>query len=54
MMAATIPGMAAMVSRKMARLRILSWVISPRFHPVALGDGELEQNEEKYGLVFGA
>jgi hypothetical protein len=35
MMAATIPGIAAMVSRKIARLRILSLVINPKFHNVA-------------------
>jgi hypothetical protein len=35
MMAATIPGIAAMVSRKMARLRIFSLVIDPKFQRVA-------------------
>ena len=35
MMAATIPGIAAMVSRKIARLRIFSLVTDPKFHNVA-------------------
>lgn len=35
MMAATIPGIAAIVSRKIARFRILLFVIDPTFHMVA-------------------
>jgi hypothetical protein len=42
MIAATMPGMAATVSRKMARLRTLSVVIEPRFHPVAVEVGRCE------------